>query len=207
MRPNGRFASTLQIAAAVAAVIAVLQQNNGVRFGIGMVAVLLLLGGISLALHRRSQRTRRLSRTQRRDVTRYFNRVVQEFERELPLPVAEKSGSLAQDVRHRAAYVSPPFRVYASGLSRELTQPEIDVGTLDSVQFATERLDKGESLTLIGGPGSGKTLLGVLIFATLADNYISSRGREPLPVFVRLNTLGARDGGTTRDPLEDVLAL
>ena len=62
-------------------------------------------------------------------------------------------------------------------------------------------LKRHESAIVLGDPGSGKTIVGALTFAKMADEYRRSRGRGIVPLFVRLSTLHLRGSNAPSAPV------
>jgi hypothetical protein len=75
----------------------------------------------------------------------------------------------------------------------------------DPVALLTSLLAAKCSAIVIGEPGTGKTLVSVLTFAALADEFRETRGRSLIPILVRLNALEIADNsqeGRTRSIVE-----
>ena len=196
----------LQITGVVAAVVAVFQQNNGVRLGAGLVAgVLLVLAGIT-AVRRALSRRLRLTRRERRLVTGYFASAVTEFLQELPLPSPDTDTLLAQKIVSQSAYVPVPYKAFSPGAYRTMPRQNFAEHPTDPVDMLLALLKDQHSAVVLGDPGSGKTLLAALTFARLADEYTRSHGRTTLPLFIRLNTMFIQDtAASSSSSLPDLL--
>jgi hypothetical protein len=181
----------LAIASAIAAVIAVFQQNNGARIGIGLVAALLFLAMFIMA-RRRIRVPLSINWMQRRTISAYFDATVTEFLKELPLPAPVAVESLAKKVSHKSAYVPVPYRAFSPRSNKAMPGREIVSRPADPMNMLIELLQSRQSAFVLGDPGSGKTLLAMLTFAELADRYKASRGKALFPIFLRLSELQSR---------------
>lgn len=149
----------------------------------------------------------RLGRARRRDLRDHFARTVADFERELPLPTADRGAPFRRLLCDTAAYIALPYEAVEVGPAREFPERQIAGTPVDPVDFLLGRIARGGSAIVVGDPGSGKTLVAALTFATLADEYVRTRGRTVLPVFIRLNSLDGTDRHEPGEPLDRILAL
>lgn len=183
----------LAVTSVVAAVTAVFQQSYGVELGTGLVAAVLLVSGILVAARRRRRHRNRLGIRQRRILYTYHENVVTEFLQELPLPHPIEEKILARKISSRSAYVPVPYRAFPPGSSQTKHRRQIHEKPDDPVDMLVDLLDKRESAVILGGPGSGKTLLAAMTFARMADTYRRTRGRSVVPLFLRLNAINPTD--------------
>ena len=95
---NRSWESGLGVVGVVAAVIAVFQQSNGLRLGVGLLAAILLAAGLTATIRRASHRNLRMRQNQRRILNAYYDGVVAEFLKELPLPAPVTEQQLAQEI-------------------------------------------------------------------------------------------------------------
>lgn len=179
----------LGVTGVVAGVIAVFQQSHGVELGTGLVAAVFLVSGGLVATRRRRQHRNRFGFRQRRILYAYHEEVVTEFLKELPLPPPLAERKLARKVSSKSAYVPVPYRVFPPGSSHAIHRRQLRVKPDDPVDMLVDLLGKRESAVILGGPGSGKTLLAAMTFARMADTYRNTRGRSIAPLFLRLNTM------------------
>lgn len=179
----------LGVTGVVAGVTAVFQQSHGLELGTGILAAVLLLSGGLIATSRRGRKRERLHRRQRRVLYAYHDEVVSEFLQELPLPAPLAEESLAGKIISKSAYVPVPYRAFPSGSSQTTHRRQFRNKPDDSVDMLVDLLGKRESAVILGGPGSGKTLLAAMTFARMADTYRKTRGRSVVPLFIRLNAI------------------
>jgi hypothetical protein len=189
----------LQVASAVAAIIAVFQQSDGARIGTGLVAALLFLAAVFMTL-RRVRMPLSVNWIQRRTVSAYFDATVTEFLKELPLPAPVAEENLAAKVSYKSAYVPVPYRAFSPRSNKAMPGREIASRPADPMNMLIDLLQNRQSALVLGDPGSGKTLLAMLTFAELADRYKASRGRGLLPIFLRLSELQSRGQSSSITP-------
>jgi NACHT domain len=196
----------LNVIAAIAAVIAVFQQGNGVRLGSGLVAGAFLVLAWFTTARRIRRRRIHLTWRERRIANSYFDNVVADILKELPeLPGPANDALLASRISSQSAYVPVPYRAFSSGAYRTMTRRDLEERPTDPVDMLLRLLKDQQSAVVLGDPGSGKTLLAALTFARLADTYRSSRGRTLLPLFVRLNAVFARGSSPDSQTIVDYL--
>jgi hypothetical protein len=192
----------LQFAAALAATMAVFQQTGGLRVGIGLLAFLFFTSGVAVSVTGIAKRRKSLTRRERRLLHDYYVTTIDRFLKELPLPEAKQASGLSAKVRYKSAYVAPPYASLAPGAKwlsgSSWTHRDDPVDLLASLP------SQGTSAAVTGEPGTGKSLVLMLTFASLADRFLATRGRSVIPVFIRLNSLRAT-GSHTHDVLEQVL--
>jgi hypothetical protein len=180
-----------------AAIVAVFQQSHGVKLGIGLLGGVLVVTAIALAM-RISFHERRLRRRERRIISDYHVAVVSDFMQELPLPGPDEGAGLAAQIRAKSAYVPVPYCAYAASFSRPLPRRQLSQHPDDPVSLLLALVQSGESALILGAPGSGKTLVAALTFATLADKFRSSRAKGLIPILLRLSTIALSEGATSR---------
>jgi NACHT domain len=179
----------LGVTGVVAGVTAVFQQSHGLEFGGGIVAAVLLASCGMIATARRTRHHDRLRPRQRRVLYAYHEEVVTEFLQELPLPPPLAEETLAGKIISKSAYVPVPYKAFLPGSSQTRHRRQLRPKPNDAVDMLVDLLGKNESAVILGGPGSGKTLLAALAFARMADTYKATRGRSVAPFFLRLNSI------------------
>lgn len=187
------------VAGSAASIVAVFQQNDGLKIGLGLVGGALVTAGVIFGVRRLSLHRSRLSKRHQRILAEYHGAVVSDFLKELPLPGNDENVGLAAQIRTKSAYVPVPYRAYASSFSKPLARRELPEHPSDPVTLLLMLARTGESALILGAPGSGKTLAGALTFATLADEFKLSRGKGPVPILLRLSTITLSEGVASRN--------
>lgn len=195
----------LEITGVLAAVIAVFQQSDGLKLGVGLIAGLLVAAGITASVRGRLQRRLRLSRRQRKPIDKYFDSVVVDLLKELPLPTPTTAQTFTEKIIGKSAYIPVPYQAFPSSSYQTMPRREIIPRPPDPVELLVGMLDNSQSAVILGDPGSGKTLLAAMTFARMADSYRESHGRSMIPLFIRLSSLHTSprsdSGSSTMDEL------
>lgn len=126
----------------------------------------------------------------------YLRREAKRILRRLPLPAAGTYLTLAQEFAARSAYIPVPFEQKGATGSAEPTE--------DPVAHVTNGLNSGQSLMLLGEPGTGKSYALELAFLSLADDFLAKREGAALPVLVHLASWARENATVFPGPLGDL---